>query len=124
MSLSYNKRVIELNKQHILEHMSEDEFIRTVSAKLQCNYLLDYRQEPPRGVYPTVYNAIIEMTFQGDFLISTADIVNYLNNTLCINPQNKEFTATQSLNMYAALLARDGVKLYYKLLKDRKLYNW
>ena len=116
MSISYNKRVITLNKQHILECMSKRDFIDTVNAKLQCNYVVDYRQKPPRNVHPTVYNAIIEMVYNGDFLVYTPDIQNYLNNELQINPHNKEYTDEQSTALYAGLLARDGEKLYKHLI--------
>lgn len=117
MSISYNKRVITLNKQHILDYMSKRDFIDTVNAKLQCNYVVDYRQTPPRNVCPTIYNAIIEMVYDGDFLVYTPDIQNYLNNELQINPQNKEYTGEKSTALYASLLARDGEKLYNTLIK-------
>ncbi len=117
MSISYNKRVIELNKKHILGFMTEQEFTDTIKSKLQCNYLTDFRQVTPVIVFPTVYNAIIEMTFDGDFLCYTSDVQNYLNNVLCINPQHKEYTCSQSMNIYASLLARDGEKLYKHLIE-------
>lgn len=117
MSISYNKRVITLNKQHILEYMSKRDFIDIVNAKLQCNYVTDYRQTPPSNVHPTVYNAIIEMVFDGDFLMYNEDIQDYLNNVLKINPQNKEYTGERSTALYASLLARDGEKLYNTLIK-------
>lgn len=117
MSISYNKRVITLNKQHILDCMPKDIFIETVKSKLECNYLIDFRQNPPVNVYPTVYNAIIEMVYNGEFLLYTTDIQDYLNNELQINPQNKEYTGSQSTALYASLLARDGEKLYNTLIK-------
>jgi len=117
MSISYNKRVITLNKSHILECMSERDFVDTVKAKLQCNYVVDYRQKPPCNVYPTVYNAIIEMVYDGDFLVYTNDVQDYLNNYLQINPQNKQYTGEQSIALYASLLARDGEKLYKHLIE-------
>lgn len=117
MSISYNKRVIELNKSHILQIMGANEFIDTVKSKMTCNYVTDFRQTPPRNVRPTVYNSIIEMVYDGDFLVYTPDIQHYLNNVLCINPQNKEYTGEKSTALYASLLARDGEKLYNTLIK-------
>lgn len=117
MGISYNKRVITLNKQHILDCMSKRDFVDMVNAKLQLNYVVDYRQTPPRNVRPTVYNAIIEMVYDGDFLVYTTDIQDYLNNELQINPQRKEYTGEKSTALYASLLARDGEKLYKALME-------
>lgn len=104
---TYNKIIIEKNKKHILQYYTRKSFVSQVKS-LIC------RQ------YPTPYHAVLHMVEGGCFLIYYFDVNNYLEKKLGLpnrDSRGREYSDVKSWELYCHLLARDGSKLYYELLK-------
>ena len=69
--------------------------------------------------FPTNYHAVKYMVEGGCFLCYYYDVQNFLN-SLGINPENKEYSAEKSWNLYCHLIARDSELLIKNANSSKK----
>lgn len=109
MNLTNRKEIIEKNQKHILSYYSKSSFVS------QVDYII-CRQ------YPTPYHAIKHMVEGGCFLIYFDDVVKYLTKKLGLpsrDSRGKQYDEYKSWELYCHLIARDGEKLYRKLISKK-----
>lgn len=109
MSTTFNKKIIGLVQEHILNNYTLEELKQEV--------------EGVKGRYiKTDYQALTKLVEGGSFLVYNDGIKDFLVDTLELSPVKKvkkdgtivEYDDMEMFNLYTHLIARDGEKLLSK----------
>lgn len=107
------KAIITKNQKHIISYFHPSDYGTRTKAEAFMSEVQHYM----RGGYgPTPYHAIYQMVWNGDFLVSDYDIIQYLKSLGLTDERRvvgfKNYRNEGPMELYASLLARDGAKLY------------
>lgn len=97
------KPVVNKLHQHIKEHYSDrfDDWLKGLILEVNSQH---YGNR-------SIYQASKELVLGGNFLIYHYDVNNFVNE-LDINNKQKDYTDTETWELYVHLLAREICKLY------------